>query len=348
MNDIRPGRDLLDGPRGRRFCLSLITSTHESLWPLTRYAAMAPTDGDLTRTLTKAIAEVDVTGSALTDETALLDALAVSTSAARYWQGPDEEDALLSTSHLRAALEPLAHQICESASTAWWWSPTALDSQQYVQWTDESPLEPPALSGSVERLDLWRANEVSDEHRATRRPKAVNAPFSGEWWSTPALARLITSSRSRPDLGALALMLTEDALSYHRADVWPLRPTMRCRIYEITGPTAWTQLVAQYPMDVTLSRRHDWWRATAHDGSWSIPDWAAVASDFDAVHLTVTGYLTTAGRALAVGDSASLLAGWAPDETYWLSDVLEPAGDPIGWHLEETPSRNVRWRRQHL
>ncbi|MCU1505174.1 MAG: hypothetical protein JWP05_143 [Microbacteriaceae bacterium] len=345
MSRKRPGDDLLDGPRGRRVCLSLLTSAHDSLWQLAFHAARSPADGELTRALTRAITEADVADPGLTDETALLDALEVSTNAARYWQGPDDLDALLTSPQLRSALGPVAHQIGESASVAWWSSPIALDSQRYVQWTDESPLEPPALSGAADRLDRWRTNELSDERRAARRPKAVDASFSGEWWSTPALARLTTTSRSRPDLGAISLRLTEDALSYGRANVWPLRPAGGCRIYEITDPTAWTKLVARYPMDVSLSRRHDWWQATGHDGSWSIPDWAAVSSDFDAVHLTVTGYLTTAGRALPVGNSASVLAGWAPDQTYWLGDVLESAGDPVEWRLEDRRSKHGRWSR---
>jgi len=43
-----------------------------------------------------------------------------------------------------------------------------------------------------------------------------------------------------------------------------------------------------------MSRRHDWWRVTGSAGAWMIPDWVAVAADYDAVHLTVGGYLTTA------------------------------------------------------
>jgi hypothetical protein len=26
-----------------------------------------------------------------------------------------------------------------------------------------------------------------------------------------------------------------------------------------------------------------------------------------------------------------MLAGWDPDQTYWLADVLEPAGAPARW-----------------
>ncbi|MEO7124431.1 MAG: hypothetical protein ABI400_15220 [Lacisediminihabitans sp.] len=60
-----------------------------------------------------------------------------------------------------------------------------------------------------------------------------------------------------------------------------------------------------------------------------------MASDYDAVHLTVLGYLTTAGRALPVRDSHTVLAGWNPDETYWLTDVLAESGAPSEWRRDE-------------
>ena len=57
---------------------------------------------------------------------------------------------------------------------------------------------------------------------------------------------------------------------------------------------------------------------------------AAPAADYDAIHLTVGGYLTTAGHALPVKDARTLLAGCNPDETYWLADILA-ATPPTRW-----------------
>jgi hypothetical protein len=36
-----------------------------------------------------------------------------------------------------------------------------------------------------------------------------------------------------------------------------------------------------------------------------------------------------------------MLAGWHPDETYWLADVLEPAGAPARW--VESDSELLGW-----
>jgi hypothetical protein len=60
---------------------------------------------------------------------------------------------------------------------------------------------------------------------------------------------------------------------------------------------------------------------------WSSPTWAGLAN-------------TT--RALAVNDARCLLAGWDPDKTYWLADVLAGAGPPAGWIRDD--SVNLGWR----
>lgn len=333
--------DILDGPRGRRLCLSLITSSEPSLWTLTIHAARSPNDASLRAELASGIAGFS-TMNALTDA-ALLQALADSTDHARYWQEPDEEDQLLQHPQLQRALEPVAFHVSNHAATRWWRSSIALEDQNHVQWIGDMPYDPPAVSGASARLKQWKADVVEGELRAARRPKPVAANISGVWWSTPAIAGLITTTRSLPGLGAIKLMAAEDRLGWATADVWPMKPAADCRVYEISGPDAWVGLVARYPMDVTFSRRHDWWRASGHDGTWCQPDWSAIASDFDAVHLTALGYLSTAGRVLPVGDARTMLAGWDADETYWLNDALESTGAPVTWQRDDVPWTDGTW-----
>ena len=45
--------------------------------------------------------------------------------------------------------------------------------------------------------------------------------------------------------------------------------------------------------------------------------------------------------ALDVEGGATVLAGWDPDATFWLADVLEPAGEPVAWERVPGPDR---WR----
>ena len=84
--------------------------------------------------------------------------------------------------------------------------------------------------------------------------------------------------------------------------------------------------------------------ATDLDVRWFLPDWTQVAEDFDAVHLTVSGYLAISGRPLFLDvETATFVAGWAPDETYWLTDILDISGPGLEWEsMRNHPSRE--WR----
>jgi hypothetical protein len=59
-----------------------------------------------------------------------------------------------------------------------------------------------------------------------------------------------------------------------------------------------------------------------------------VAEEADAVHLTVAGYLAAAGRALPVDDRrASVIAGWAPDTTFWFAGTSARPRGAATWRL---------------
>lgn len=50
------------------------------------------------------------------------------------------------------------------------------------------------------------------------------------------------------------------------------------------------------------------------------------------MHLTVAGYLSTAGRAIEVDHArASVLAGWNPDETWWFRGVSPRPSEEQAW-----------------
>jgi len=321
---------LLAGPRGRRLCFELLRAPAE-LSRIALHAEQTPSEQGV-HDLVEAIADAPPVPI---DAALLLDALEAAVGNARYWQPPHETDVLVATPRIRSALEPVARQIAESAHSVWWRSPVQLDDQRHVQWLDDDAGQPaPSFIGAARRLDRWRTETQREEAATDDRPAA--ASYSGSWWSIPARAALATTTRGGTDSGPLGLRLVEDAFGWTEGLVRPLRTTRPPRVYEITGPEAWSTLVARFPMNVSLSRRQDWWHTTGVEGEWAIPDWVGVASAYDAVHLTVAGYLTAAGRALPVADGVrTVLAGWDPDQTYWLADVLEPAGDPVRWHRDD-------------
>jgi len=338
--------ELLAGPRGRRLCWSLVAPDGHPGWDRVRDGASAGDLTGLTGEVAACVARTDLGAiAASTGELALLPALAEPVATAMYWQEPDDEDRVLAAGPVREALLPVAEVVAAAPAARWWATPLAAGRQQYVEWLGGFAAAP-VLTGAAAELAKWRAGELDDERSAGDRPDDPEAPWSGHWWSIPAHSRLPSTTRSVPGLGAVRLALAEDPLGWTQARCWPVEPRPDARIYEVSGPREWAELVGRYPLDATKSRRHDWWRATGRDGRWLIPDFAAVAADYDAVHVSVVGYLVTAGRAVPVDGACTVLAGWDPDQAYWLTDALTLAGpaadwvrldqEPLGWFQERT------------
>jgi hypothetical protein len=329
---------LLSGPRGRRLCLELVLESAP--------AARGRADSG---SLADAVGALDLPALAATRDPAdLLPALQRSVDEARYWQEPDDDDLRLADPQVAAALRPVAEAVAAAAASRWWTEPMAAGDQHVVAWVLDDPadLDPPDTTGAAAALRRWRDGAGAEERGARRdRPADPRAAVSGTWWSTPALAGRPVTSRTVPGIqqGGLPapsqLSLVEDHMGWRTARSWPARVPPTARVVELAGPADWAVLAQRYPFEVSASRRHDWWRISGWDGAWVVPDWSAVAADADAVHLTVDGYLSTAGRALpvdvpALGPARTLLAGWDPGATWWLTDVLAGLGEPTDWHRE--------------
>ncbi len=116
------------------------------------------------------------------------------------------------------------------------------------------------------------------------------------------------------------------------------------RVYEVDGAQAWAELCRRFPVEVTAQKRHDWYRTTGRSGRWVVPDWPRLSELYEGVHLTVAGYLAAAGTAIAVDtDTASVIAGWAPDDTYWLTDTVNLDSDDSRTWVCDTSGRHPSW-----
>jgi len=354
--------ELLQGPRGRRLC-----------WELTgqwSYDLPAPSSQQLRACVdsTADLLRIDDEQTGLR----LFEALQRSTDVAMYWQEPDECDARLADEGFADALRPIAEAVAASVHGRWWDSGLADSDQHCVALTDDSrPAQWPRLDGAAERLAQWRARvDASNAQMRRLRTGDADKPFprhgtgwvpvpgraggarqfyseadgwgniSGCWWSAPV--ELTATSRALPGRGPLGLWLVEDAATSSGALSWPVRPAASTRVFEITGADAWADLVLRYPVDVSDGRGPDWQHCTGRRGSWLMPDWQSVAERFDAVHLPVAGYLSGAGRPVTVGPgAASVIAGWAPDTTYWLTDALTITGPHRSWAYDRS---DESWR----
>ncbi|BDV30214.1 hypothetical protein [Microbacterium terricola] len=343
---------LLTGPRGRRLCLEyLVASAREAGTPEGEAAATAifwaahqldPNPGTLMRIgdddgsfVEPVVSATDVAEALAGVEPAeptagsLREALAASADSARYWQEPDGEDALAASAELRPALDGVASAIAASPHAAWWDSPVDPEDQWSVPWDGDATLP----SGRDAVLRTWREATVAEEIRAERERSAdPTENWTGEWWSMPP-AWFVHTTRSLGEAGPAGLWFVEDGTGWETAVATPV-DAVPARVIEIDGPDAWIELCRRHPLVVTASRRHDWYRATGRAGEWVVPDWSKVAEEADAVHLSVQGYLSTAGRAIDIGEGkASVLAGWSPDATYWFAGTSARPADARSWQL---------------
>ena len=132
--------------------------------------------------------------------------------------------------------------------------------------------------------------------------------------------------------------LTEGLISRWRLDI-----ESEARVYTVNGPTDWEQLVAAYPLARGQRPNSSWElpgpnqsgvvdELMAVDGQQVMrtklnrfvePNWDQVADDWDAVHLTWAGFLTTEGLIIDLGhDDIAMLRNWHSERTLWLNPVL--------------------------
>ncbi len=278
----------------------------------------------------------------LTQPTAtnLRSALARSVGSSYYWQEPEGFDLLARTSEVREALIRIAEHVARSPVVQGWKAPVDLSGQWAVQW----PADPArALPQRPEqRLRADRAQVIAAEDSANASgPSDPTANISGEWWSMPSW-ELTPTMPLTFDESPAALWFSEDRYE-SSGTIQQIGVPQQARVFEIVGAADWAQLCRSFPLEVTARVRQDWFRTTGRAGRWVIPDWYQVAQHFDAVHLQTIAYLEAAGAIIPVDgegsdlssdDVASSIAGWNPDETYWLTSELGAIGDPVHWVVD--------------
>ncbi|SRR5579875_144977 len=134
---------------------------------------------------------------------------------------------------------------------------------------------------------------------------------------------------------------------------WHMPINPNARVWTIDHPADWVRLVERFPRVAT--ELHAGWelpgpnqhkRDVAHLAAIPaqhgvrtvvdrhvLPDWDAVASEYDGVHLSWAGFITTEGFVSDLGDrGATMLRYWSSERTLWLRDVFgepEPLEAPL-------------------
>lgn len=154
-----------------------------------------------------------------------------------------------------------------------------------------------------------------------------------------------------------------DASSYDLTR-WSVAVDPDARILEIHRPEDWAALAVAHPDD-SRTGRYDGWEINARErgrdlglgelaalpGQLAVrsgvrrfvePDWASVADEWDAVHLSWAGFLTAEGTVCDLGDGGvAMLRGWGSERTLWLNPVLSDP-QPIDPDAAAEPGR--LWR----
>jgi len=181
-------------------------------------------------------------------------------------------------------LQSQARALLASPGAAWWFAPLERSRQVWLSHDGDPPL--------AERL-------VSPAGLPSSWERYAQKPANGFFTST-----LIDGSSGAAT--ALTVGTSDFSETFQPGPIacWRLDAAPDSRVFEIDGPGPWHDLCGRYP-------------ARGEDGR-IVPDWSAVASDFDAVHLTLGGLLTTEQVRIDSPSGWSQHDGWDFEQTLWL------------------------------
>jgi hypothetical protein len=225
-------------------------------------------------------------------------------------------------------LIPVAERLLNCPAARKWWRPMVAEDQRIMAFDGYD-----AFLGHDLRAAISESTRLHKEDNATRavhrpdeterqRDEAAGIRYGAHWWSTPKLRFRTESVGPFEGIPSIELLDFVDSGSLAGvATVIGFACDTATAIYEVNEPRDWGALVERYPMDVTGTHDGEWRYWGGVRGPWLLPDWAKVADDYSGIHVTIGGYLSTSGRALAVGTGYTMLAGWVPDGTVWLADT---------------------------
>jgi hypothetical protein len=258
-------------------------------------------------------------GVQLVDETTVGALLDLTLDAANHLAGPWSPGApssLASAYKLASARRPIAEAICRRFGSQLAERPDM--ASQECWWSDarKGGVVPPAFTdfGSVYGNGEFPWNGF---WTVTSPPPEIHDDLIGAWEMVPG------------------------PISRWRLSVRP-----EVRLWTIDRPSDWARLVETYPK--VASKKHSGWElpgpnqhlqdirllmaVPAQNAVRSnitrqlLPDWDAVAHDYQGVHLSWAGFLTSEGYVSDLAEGgATMLRYWASERTLWLEDVF---GDP--------------------
>ncbi len=185
----------------------------------------------------------------------------------------------------------------------------ALATRARTLWEDALRLVScPAAESWFADLDrtqqVWISPANSTETPDPSRFVPELSPFGGDTPKPRAALWTATTVGSMPGGWSLYLRIGEDGRPPPYR-LWRLEALPSARVFEVHGPDDWRALCLRYPGEIREDRL--------------LPDWQAVARDWDGVHLSIGGLLTTQKVVVDAGGRRAELNGWDSESTVWLS-----------------------------
>jgi hypothetical protein len=201
---------------------------------------------------------------------------------------PHEAEVLVASG---PALRPFAAPLLAAPGTATWFCDLDRDRQEWVSRMGAPP------QASFFQADLRAYGAGNTKPRRTL------------WTSTSVTARTSSWLQYFPISGEVGGWDPP----YPR---WRLEVVPAARVYEIHGPQAWNNLCLAYPAPSCMAY------PTCRPDSLIEPDWQAVSQDWDGVHLSIGGLLTTERVRWGTPATQTHLFGWSVESTAWLRWVF--------------------------
>ena len=193
----------------------------------------------------------------------------------------------------------LARQILAHPEAEWWFAPMDMDKQIWVSEDHSPPTQQPGERSWIRaslRQDLWAF---------------VTSTHIGD-----------TASM----LAAVDLQICD--VGYGQGDgyigppfaLWQMQPAPGSRVFEIDSSHAWHELCVKYPRTRTfpLAGYNILNLDTLDADSYLEPDWSKIVEDWDAVHLTFGGLLTSHQVAVKSQNGWTYQYGWDAEQAWWL------------------------------
>lgn len=225
----------------------------------------------------------------------------------------DRDEMLREVMHRGPEKADLARAILAQPSAAWWYGPLDRERQVWVS-RDGSPPERVRLTTPARPPSSWE--------------RYAQKPMGGFFTST--IHGYVSSIFAALDeeVGDIMAAFTGPPFA-----CWRLKVSRSARVLEIDGPEAWHALCVRYPADGGRDRQTP---DFSGDAGRLVPDWSAVASGWDAVHLTFGGLLSAEQVRVESPSGWTYHWGWDCEQTLWLRWQFTEV-ERIGDHMKIEP-----------